>query len=398
MIAAALGPSSKRLHSASDAKRLARRRLPRLVFDFVEGGVGAELALAANRAAFDAIKLQPRVLKDVSARHLNTRFLGMDYTLPFGIAPMGMCNLTDPSADKTLADVATQIDMPVCLSTAASTSIEQMIEWAPNAWFQLYVGQSQDAGLLMADRAAKAGYQTLVLTVDTPHVSRRVRDLRNGFQVPFKIGPKQALDFSMHPSWSLAMLGWVLRNGLPRPANFDPESGGFKRDEPRAGATWDFLARLRDRWQGQLIVKGVLSPKDAKHIQSIGTDAIWVSNHGGRQLDSVIPAIDVLPVIRHALGSEMPLIMDSGIEGGEDMVKALALGADLVMLGRPWMYAIGADATRGCVSLARVLAEEISTTMAQIGATSIVEITPDVLAEQHLAQSLSPTPALRQVT
>lgn len=398
MIAPGLGPSSRRIFANSDAKRIAQRRLPRLVFDFLEGGVGAELALASNRAAFDAIKLQPRVLQDVAVRSLRTQFLGVDYELPFGVAPMGMCNLTHVAADKILAELADQASIPVCASTAASSSIEQMIEWNSKTWFQLYVGQSQEAGLQTADRAAAAGYQTLVLTVDTPHVSRRVRDLRNGFQVPFKIGAKQAIDFACHPLWSWQMLRWVLSNGLPRPANFDPAKGGFKRDEPRAGATWDFLAKLRAHWTGRLIVKGVLSPTDAVRIHAMGADAIWVSNHGGRQLDSVMSAIKVLPLIRAALGPDIPLIADSGVECGEDVVKSLALGADFVMLGRAWMYALGADGACGAVSLARILAEELSTTMAQIGVTSIAEISEDVLAERHLADTPQPTTPLRQVT
>ncbi|MEM7058418.1 MAG: alpha-hydroxy acid oxidase [Pseudomonadota bacterium] len=398
MIAPALGPSSRRIFSTADAKRFARRRLPRLVFDFLEGGVGSEVALASNRAAFDAVKLQPRVLRDVAVRDLGTEFLGKAYSLPFGIAPMGMCNLTHPSADDILTGLAGAANIPFCVSTAASTVLEQVFEWMPETWFQLYVGQSQDAGFAMADRAKAAECTTLVLTVDTPHISRRVRDLRNGFQVPFKIGAKQALDFALHPAWSLAMLQCVTKHGLPRPGNFDPEDGGFKRDEPRAGATWEFLAKLRDRWPGQLIIKGVLSPKDARRIQSLGADAIWVSNHGGRQLDSVMPAIDVLPAIREATGPDMPLLLDSGIESGEDIVKALALGADFVMLGRPWMYALGAEGSQGSVSLARILADEQSITMAQVGATSISEITSQVLASQHLAEDLNLASRLRQVT
>ena len=381
-------PSSRRIFTTGDARRLARRRLPRLVFDFLEGGVGHELALAGNRAALDRIRLQPRVLGDVSRRSLATRFLGNEFGLPFGIAPMGMCNLTHPGADDALARLAVAAGIPVCLSTAASTSLERMAEMTSGqAWFQLYVGQSAEQGLALAERARLAGYRTLVLTVDAPQVSRRARDLRNGFQVPFRMGPRQVLDFALHPFWSLPMLA----AGAPRFGNFDPAQG-FKRGESRAGADWGFLDRLRDAWPGHLIVKGVLSPVDARRIRSAGADAIWVSNHGGRQLDSAPAPVDVLPAIRDAVGADLPLIADSGLEGGEDIVKVLALGADFAMLGRPWMYALGAEGERGLVTLARLLAEEVDTTMAQIGVCSVDQITAATLAAQHQDEAPGPAP------
>lgn len=366
----------------ADARRLARRRLPRLVFDFIEGGAGDEQALAENCAALQAVKLQPRVLQNTSTRDLAISFLGRHYDVPFGMAPMGMCGLAHPDADRLMADLAVRANMPLGVSTAASTSIEQMAPMAPeHLWFQLYVGQSQEDGFAMADRAAAAGYHTLVLTVDVPEVSRRARDLRNGFQVPFRIGPSQALDFTLHPVWSIRRL----MAGFPYQANFDRATGGFRRDEPRAGADWGFLDQLRGRWKGDLIVKGVASPADAVRIASAGADAVWVSNHGGRQLDSVMPAIGILPHIRSALGPNMPLIFDSGVRSGADIVRALALGADLVMLGRPWMYGLGASGGRGLTAIARLLAEEMSNVMAQIGARSVFDLTSDVLAETHLA-------------
>ncbi|MEM9140175.1 MAG: alpha-hydroxy acid oxidase [Pseudomonadota bacterium] len=397
LLAPGLGASVRGIAALEDARRLARRRLPRLVFDFIEGGAGDEVALAANRAALDAIKLQPRVLEDTSRRDLSAEFLGRRYDLPIGMAPMGMCALAHPEADRLMARLALEANIPLGLSTAASTSIEAMAPLAPQQlWFQLYVGQSQHNGLAMADRAAAAGYHTLVLTVDVPEVSRRARDLRNGFQVPFRIGPRQALDFALHPAWAVQRL----MAGVPYQANFDRTKGGFRRDEPRAGADWAFLDRLRQRWEGALIVKGVTSPTDAMRIRDAGADAMWVSNHGGRQLDAVMPAIQILPHIRRAVGADLPLLFDSGVRTGGDVVRALALGADFVMMGRPWMYGLGAAGGRGLVSVARLLKGEISNVMAQIGARSIADLTPDVLAEAHLAKPVpgAPRAALSQVT
>jgi L-lactate dehydrogenase (cytochrome) len=361
---------SKRVFVADDARRLSKRRLPRLVFDFIDGAAGREKASARNEAMFDELFLQPRVMEDVSVRCLKTCFLGQEYDLPFGIAPMGMCNLVCPGADKIIADEATRHNIPACLSTAASSSIEEMAMWAgENAWFQLYVGGSAEQAMDLVERARVAGYRNLILTVDVPQVSRRVREMKNGFSMPFRLGPRQFLDFATHPAWSLAML----LHGAPEPKNFAyaNDETKFDRSASRAGANWDFLNRLREIWQGNLIVKGVTSVADALRIKTAGADAIYVSTHGGRQLDSAPPALQVLPHIRQAVGPDFPLIMDSGVRSGEDVVKALAAGADFVMLGRPILFALGAEARLGLSSLIRILSEETSITMAQIGRAKI---------------------------
>ena len=371
---------NSRIFATEDARRIARRRLPRLIYDFIEGGVADETAVAENRAAFDRVKLQPRVLRQVAERDLSKTFLGQTYRLPFGIAPMGMCNLAHPKADDLLARMALTHGIPVCLSTVGSTTIEDMARLSEGtAWFQLYVGQTQEAGFELSDRAAAAGYETLVLTVDVPQVSRRVRDLRNGFKIPFKMGVKQFLDFATHPLWSLPML----KAGAPAPVNFGAGGGNFARGAPRAGADWDFLGKLRDRWKGKLIVKGVTSPEDAARIASMGADSVIVSNHGARQIDSGPGALTALGPVREAVGSDYPLIFDSGIRTGDDVVRALALGADFVLVGRPWLFALGAEGERGLFTLADVLAQEIGMTLAQIGVPVIEDITSDVLVEVH---------------
>ncbi len=368
---------SQKIYSVDEARILAKRRLPKMMFDFIDGAAGAERAKARNREALDAIFLQPRVLVNVDQRNLRTTFLGREWGLPFGIAPMGMCELAWPGTDKMLAQAAVHYDIPLGLSTAGSTSIEDIYaEAGQNSWFQLYVGGSEEQAMGLVDRALTAGYTTLIFTVDVPQVAPRLRDLRNGFGIPFKIGPKQFVDFAMHPRWSLT----TLFGGAPSLANF-PETGNetFKRNEGRGKVDWPFLDRLRERWPNSLIVKGVTSAEDAVRIQAAGADAIYVSNHGGRQLDSAPPAITVLPKVRAAVGADYPLIFDSGIRSGDSVIKALALGADFVMLGRPFLYATAAAGQKGLTDVIEALTNEISVTMAQVGRTDINQIDSSVL-------------------
>ncbi|MEP4038037.1 alpha-hydroxy acid oxidase [Pseudophaeobacter sp.] len=391
-----LRSDSRRIFSTEDAMRLAQRRQPQLVHDFIEGAAGREVASLRNQTRFDAITLQPRVMADVAERSLKTTLLGQDYDLPFGIAPMGMCNLAWPGADQAFAAAAQGYNIPVCLSTAASSSIEEMRGWADeNAWFQLYVGGPIEQALDLVQRAQHAGYKNLILTVDVPQVSRRVRDLRNGFQVPFRIGVKQFLDFATHPQWALT----TLLKGAPEPKNFKVEGGGskFDRGASRAGADWAFLDRLREIWKGNLILKGVSSTEDAQRIQRAGADAIYVSNHGGRQLDSAPAAIDALPKIREAVGPDYPLIFDSGVRNGEDIIKALALGADFVMLGRPFLHAVGAEGARGVNALIRILAEDASLALAQTGLNDVRTVSPQILVagQQPVVQESLPHDATK---
>ena len=365
------------IHTHTDARRLAKKRLPRLVFDYIDGAAGQETASEGNMAGLAQIKLAPRVLADLQLPNLGTPFLGRVYKLPFGISPMGMCNLACPGADLVLAAMAAEMAMPLGVSTAASTPLEQMFKASGGqAWFQLYVSGTAESGLALAQRAAQAGYETLVLTVDVPKVAPRPRDVRNGFQMPFRIRPQQFLDFALHPRWSLATL-WA---GAPAPANFDPSQGGFDRHATRAGANWAFLDRLRAQWRGRLIVKGVMHPDDAQRIQAAGADAIYVSNHGGRQLDSAPSAISALHHIRQRLGPEYPLVFDSGVRSGEDIVKALACGANVVMLGRPVLYALAANGERGLRQWLSGLTEEIAVALSQLGLSST-----QALGAQHLA-------------
>ena len=366
------------VHSSEDARRIARRRLPWMVFDYIDGAAGSGHGERLNRETLRAIRLQPRVLNGVEHRSIEMPLFGRTARLPFGVSPMGMCNLANPSADTLLAKFAAQHDVPVGVSTVASTSLEKMIELAEgNAWFQLYLSGARESSDGLINRAEAAGYDVLVLTVDVPEVGRRPRELRHGFTMPFRIGPRQFVDFACHPGWSLPQL---LR-GAPKMANFGGAFGEFDRTGSRAAANWAVLDAIRERWKGRLVVKGVLDPQDALRLKTAGVDAIQVSSHGGRQLDSAPAPILALRAIRTAVGPEFPLFYDSGIRSGEDIVKAYAMGADFVFLGRPFSFAIAAGGARGLAQLATLLAEETSITLAQLGLRDLGTVTADVMAD-----------------
>lgn len=360
--------AAARIHSAEDARRLAKRRLPWMVFDYIDGAAGNESGAARNRAALDAVTLDPRILRDVSQRNMTTTLFGQTTAVPFGIAPMGMCNLSGPRADLMLARLAAREKIPHGVSTVASTPMEKIIEVAEgHAWFQLYFSGDGAGTVKLVERAKAAGYETLVLTVDVPEVGRRPRELRHGFKMPFKIGPSQFIDFALHPRWSISSL----LAGKPQMANFEMPGYSFDRTESRAKATWDTLKHLRDIWPGNLVVKGVLNVDDATALKAAGVDAVHVSSHGARQLQSAPAPIDMLPKIRAAVGPDFPLFYDSGLRSGEDALKALMLGADFTFFGRPLQFAIAAGGDAGLTQLWSVFTQELSIAMAQTGLTHL---------------------------
>jgi len=356
--------SASAIHSAADARALARKRLPWMVFDYVDGSAGAETGAARNRAALDAATLRPRILRDVSTRSLATTIFGATADRPFGIAPMGMCNLSAPGADLMLARLAARYKVPHGVSTVASTPLERILDVAQgHAWFQIYFSGDGSGTFKLIERARSAGYKTLILTVDVPEVGRRPRELRHGFKMPFKIGPRQFVDFALHPRWSLT----ALAKGKPQMANFEMPGYAFDRTESRARADWDTLAKMRDAWPGKLVVKGVLDPQDAARLKTAGVDAIQVSSHGARQLESAPAPFSVLPEIRKAVGADYPLFFDSGLRSGEDVLKVLTSGADFTFFGRILQFAIAAGGEAGLNRMWDVLSEELSIAMAQTG-------------------------------
>lgn len=370
------------IHSYEDARRLARRYLPWMVFDYIDGAAGTELGEKLNRDILSRVRLMPRVLNNVEKRSIDTEIFGRKMGLPFGIAPMGMCNLSRPGADLMLARLAADRKIPHGVSTVASTSLEEIAKTSKGeAWFQLYFSGDETASISLIDRAEKAGYETLILTVDVPEVGRRPRELRRGFKMPFRIGISQFIDFALHPVWSISSL----IHGKPDMANFGGPFAKFDRLASRAGADWDLLDRIRGLWKGNLVIKGVLNADDALRMKEAGVDGVIVSSHGGRQLDAAISPIEALQHIRKAVGSEFPLFYDSGIRSGEDVVKAYALGADYVFMGRPFQYAIAAGGERGLNQFVDIVAEDISITLAQLGRTSINDVDETCIASGNLS-------------
>ena len=370
----------EKIFDSNDARSLSHRRLPKLIYDFIEGATGREISSKGNVTAFDDVKLLPRALVDVSERNLTTSFMGNNYSQPFGIAPMGMCNLTYPNADILMAKAAKSRSFPHGLATATSTGLAEVhAAGGDNSWFQLYVFVGTEKALELSQKAQSIGYKTLILTVDVPQAARRMRELRNGFQVPFNMGLSQFIDLAIHPFWSLR----TLATGIPKPVLFQNEDEKFDRTANRMGANWDFLNQLRSIWKGKIIVKGILSVEDAKRIKKVGIDGVWVSNHGGRQLDGAPAPITVLPLIRNALGNDYPIAFDSGIRDGSDIVKALASGADFTFLGRPILHALAGAGSAGLDRILSIFSEDINVVMAQIGVKGIYEIDNSVLARSQ---------------
>lgn len=381
---------SKSLFSVEEARQRARKRLPRMMFDFVDGASGDESLCDLNSRALDEIRLMPRVLIDVAERYLSSSILGQETGLPFGIAPMGMCALSWPGADQFMAREAAKRRIPICVSTASSTPLEKIIEDAEgHAWFQLYADQSGDFVDELIDRAKASGYKVLILTVDVPIPSVRTRDLRNGFTFPMQWGPRQIWDFVSHPRWSLATVAQSFVSGTPRPMNYVTSKQGTKfiRNASRGRANWSFLEMLRNRWLGKLVVKGVQCPQDAIQIKSMGADAIYVSNHGGRQLNSAPTSIESLGIIRETVGENMPLIFDGGIRSGEHVIKALASGANFAMVGRSAMYGLGAGGATGLSDILDLISNEASSVMGLIGKKSVTDVGKANLATTHTDQA-----------
>lgn len=367
-------------HSIEDLRLLARRRLPRGVFDFFDGGAEDETTLRANRQGFERIRLKPHLLVDVHAPDLSTTIAGGPAAAPIVIAPTGAIGAGWPQADLAIARVAARLGIPYTLSTTATSSIEDIARHAGGRlWFQLYVLRDKAFGAKLVQRAAAAGYEALVVTLDLATGGKRERDLRNGFTVPLRPTWRTVQDFATHPSWCWQML----RNGQPR---FENLLGFDGSTDPRASIAakvgqsldasfgWDDLQRLRDAWAGKLLVKGVARGEDADRLAGLGIDGLWVSNHGGRQLDGAIASVDALPEVVQAARGRVPVLVDSGVRRGVDIVRALALGAQAVAIGRATLYGAAAGGEAGAERAVDILTDELRRAMQLCGTPRVRDI------------------------
>ena len=375
-----------RCASIADLRRLARRRLPKPLFDFVDGGAGAEATQRDNELAFAELRLAPRYGVDVARRSAAVDILGYRATMPLVLAPVGFAGLLWPGGEAAAARAAAEAGVPFCLSTNSNASLEDIRAAAETGerWFQLYFLKDRDWMRSLVERARDAGYRTLCVTVDLPIAGRRARDIRNGFTIPVRPTLANALHFASRINWLRGAMSEPLRIG-----NFEGSStaAGFVSIAQHVAnlfdpsATWEDAARLRDLWPGPLVIKGVLHPEDALRAVEIGADAIVVSNHGGRQLEDAPATLRALPVVAAAIGGGKPIFIDGGVRRGVDIVKALALGASACLIGRAFAYGLGAAGGLGVARALAILAAEFDTALALLGVNS-----PAELGSKHLWQ------------
>lgn len=372
--------------NVADLARAARRRLPRGIWDYVARGVEDEAGLAANRAAFARWRLTPRVLTDVSRVATGTALLGRALPWPFAVAPTGGAGLVWHEGDLRLARAAAARGVPFTVSSASTMDVERIAAAGGPLWFQLYLWEDRSLSHAALARARTAGCDLLFVTVDMPVPPNREYNIRNGFGVPFRVGPRNAADVLTHPRWLAGVLGrYLLSGGIPQQANLPPRLSGKVTQVAPMGAAfrqdnlvWDEVARLRDHWPGPMLLKGVLRPDDAARARALGLEGVVVSNHGGRALDVALPPIEALPAVKAAAGN-MAVLVDGSITRGHQVVTALALGADAVLVGRAALYGLGAAGEAGVGRALDLLAAETARTMAQVGATQVGEVTGDLL-------------------
>jgi L-lactate dehydrogenase (cytochrome) len=370
-----------RMLSLDDFETAARAHLPRPIFGYVAGAVEDNQSERANRSAFQDYEFVTRVMVDISRRTTATTLFGDTYAAPFGIAPFGLAALFTYRGDVVLAQAAAQANVPMIMSGSSLIRLEEVAQASPAAWFQVYLpGKTPDI-VALVERAAKAGYRKLVVTVDTPAAANRENNVRAGFSTPLRPSLRLAWDGVTHPRWLFGtFLKTIAAHGVPHFENNFPTRGApiispnVERDFSHRGhLTWEHFDLVRRTWKGTLVIKGVLHPDDARTARDRGADGIIVSNHGGRQLDGAVAPLRVLPQIVQAC-PEIPVMIDSGVRRGGDVLKALALGAKMVFLGRPFAYASAVGGQAGVAHAIGLLQSEVSRNMALLGITSLAEL------------------------
>lgn len=365
--------------SINDLKRRAKSRVPHFVWEFLVSATGQESTARSNRAGLDAVRLTQGSLVGEFSPDLSTTLLGRSYPLPFGIAPVGLSGLIWPGAEAMLARLGAGTGIPYTLSTVATRTPEDISgDIGDQGWFQMYPPRDTDIRRDMLKRVRAAGFHTLVVTLDVPAASRRERQRRSGLTTPPKITPRIFTQCALRPEWALKSL----KAGIPRlkfmeqylasqTSHGSTEHVGYQL---RGSPDMAYLLETMAEWDGPVIVKGVMRPDAAVQLRDAGVDAIWVSNHAGRQLDGSPGSIEVLPTIRAAVGPDMPLLFDSGVESGLDILRALAMGANFVMLGRAFHYGVAAFGEAGAAQVVHILSEDMKATMSQIGARQLGDV------------------------
>ena len=371
----------------ADIREMARRKLPRIAFDFIDGGVDDELCLRRNREAFERYRLLPRYLVDVSRRDQSTVLLGRRYASPFGISPTGLAGLFCPDADRLLAEAAAAADIPFLLSSASNGALEDVARAAPgHVWFQMYCTRDEAINADLVDRAKRAGVPVLVVSVDVPVNANRERNRRNGFTRPFRMTPGIVMEALLHPAW---VLRYLRSGGIPMMRNWQPYAPAgasaaqvaelYGTLTPAPMVRWEHLQRIRSQWRGPLVVKGLMHPEDALRAARLGAEALVVSNHGGRQLDTAPSPLEVLPAISAAVGQRVELILDSGIRRGSDVVIARCAGARFSLFGRPTLFGAAAAGAAGIARTIQIVRHEIDTVLAQMGCADYDRLDGDFL-------------------
>ena len=376
----------RRYLALEDFEHAARRRLPRMIYGFIAGAAETNAALRNNRISFEQIGFRPRVLTNVAGRSTKATLFGKDYVAPFGIAPMGAAALCAYRGDLVLARAAAGSEIPMIVSASSLIRLEEIRDAAPNAWFQAYWPGDADRIAPALKRVATAGFETLVVTTDVPLPANRENNVRNGFQLPIVLTPQVAWDTASHPRWLLwTLLQTLVQHGMPHFENMEASRGPpvfssnlMRNASMRDQLSWEHIALIRRLWKGPLLLKGILSKDDAKLARECGVDGLIVSNHGGRQLDYAAAPLDVLPEILDQAG-EMAVMIDGGIRRGTDVLKALALGARFVFVGRPFLFAAAVGGEAGVRRAIALLAEEVDRDMGLLGITSLAGMTSALL-------------------
>lgn len=380
------GAVSKSLNfqNFSEVRALAKRRLPRGIFEYIDRGAEDECALTANRQAFDRTKILPYVLRgETKPRSLAVNLFGTEYATPLIVTPTAFAGLVRYQGEIELAQASAEFGIPFCAATEAITSVEDIADASPvPIWFQLYLWDNEAVSYALMDKAWSKGTRTLVLTADTPVMPKREFNQKNGFDVPFRFSSKNIADVALHPGWAFGVLArYLVTTGLPTFANYPPQyrKNLLKRNGGPSlnlmpELNWDHVQRIREHWKGNLIVKGILRKEDALRARDVGAEGVVISNHGGRMFDSAVSPIEVLREIADSVGHDLTILADSSVRRGSDIFKLIAAGAKAVLIGRSMLYGTAAGGRQGAMQMMQILSDELAMTMDFSGCRTLSDI------------------------